>query len=146
MEVKTTFDSLKKIEDSRKKRIMAHLLNEIKALAKEVLTNKKLVELYLNELTGDKKEQKQIIDWINSLPDTKLSEDDLREIKKEVEEEVAGEKKKVDKKIEESPFVYSNFTSDSLCFNATATNSIPVSTLTLANTSYCSTSDGIVVA
>ena len=134
----TTFESLKKLEDSRKKRLMAHLLNEIKSLAKEVLENKKLVELYLEELTDDKKEQKQIIDWINNLPDTKLSEDDLRKIKKEVEQEVTVEKKIVDKKIEESPFTYQA--------KADATNCVMSNngTLTLANASYCSTTDGII--
>jgi len=101
-EKKTILDDLKKIEETKKKRVLAKILKTIKDDAKEVLITKYTYGLYMEELGIDKKEAKSIIDWINTL--VEITPEDEKELKELVRSEIRDAGKQVEKKIEEAPY------------------------------------------
>lgn len=104
-------DDLKKIEEQKKKKLLVKSLNKLKEKAKEVLTLKEETNVILNSLWLSTKEQKQIIDWINSLDDVQLSDNDKKEIADEIKEDMKEDKETIAKKTEEIrdkyPFIWS---------------------------------------
>src|SRR3990167_1105823 len=98
---KTLLDDLKKMEEAKKKRILAKILNQIKEDAEEIIRLKLSYDIYMEELGVSQKEAKSIIDWINSL--IKISDNDKEELKEEIRDELKEENKKIEKKIEDSP-------------------------------------------
>uniref|UniRef100_A0A6M3LQU2 Uncharacterized protein n=1 Tax=viral metagenome TaxID=1070528 RepID=A0A6M3LQU2_9ZZZZ len=103
-EEKTLLDDLKKLEETKRKKLLAKILNQIKEDAQEILHLKLSFDIYMEELGVDKKEAKSIIDWINSL--VKVTDKDEKDLREEIRTELKEEKKKVDKKIEDSPYIY----------------------------------------
>lgn len=106
---KSTFDQIKKIEELKKKQLIAKILTTIRELSKQVLENKELCVLYLQEIENDETEQKRIIDWINNLPDVALDEDKKKELKDKVKQNLKERKKEVQEKIEKEPEKYYAF-------------------------------------
>lgn len=98
----STLDSLKRLEEQKKKQVLAKILSKAKENAKEILSLKERYHIYMEELGISKKEAKAIIDWINSLPDVQLTKEDKESLRDEVREELSEKKKDVEKKIEES--------------------------------------------
>lgn len=98
----TNLDNLKKMNENIQKKTLSKLLINLKKKAKEIYKLKYFTNSLLNECWISEKESKAIIDWINSLWDIQLNEDDKKEIKEEVKQEIKETKKKVEKKFEES--------------------------------------------
>lgn len=122
IENKSVLDDLKKIEEQKKKKLLIKSLNKLKEKAREVMTIKEETNAILNNLWLSTKEQKQIIDWINSLDDVQLSDDDRKEIAEEMKEEMKEEKEIINKKTEEiwgsNPFIWSVTTAGNYNWNA----------------------------
>ena len=145
IENKSVLDDLKKIEEQKKKNLLIKSLNKLKEKAREVMTIKEETNAILNNLWLSTKEQKQIIDWINSLDDVQLSNDDRKEIADEMKEEMKEEKEVINKKTEEiwgsNPFIWSVTTTGNYNWNAltvcsnTAKNAIYNTWATLVSTS-----------
>lgn len=103
-------DDLKKIDEQVKQKTLARMLTSLKEKAKEIheikyYTNKLLSELWIND-----KDSKAIIDWINSLNDVQLSDEQKKQIDKDIKSEIKDEKVKVEKKYIDNNFYYSNTT------------------------------------
>lgn len=78
-------EDLKKIEDTSNKELLIKTLKELKAKAKEVYKLKLETQSWLDLFDLTPEDKKSIIDWINNLPDVKLSEEEKNEIKKQIE-------------------------------------------------------------
>ena len=99
---KTLFENLKDLEERKKKWVMGKILTRIKKDAQEVLKLKEKFDFLMEELKIDKKEAKQIIDWINSL--VQLTESEKENLKKEAKNLIEDEQKEVEKKIKKQDF------------------------------------------
>lgn len=96
----TAFDHLKKIEEVKKKQLMAKILTKIKELAKDIQENKELCNLYLDEISTDEKEKKQIIDWINNLSDVKPDDERMAELRDKAKGKFKEDKKTIEREVE----------------------------------------------
>lgn len=107
----STFEKMKGIEEKKNKAQILRILTALKDNARMVQENKEMCNLYLEEVCKDEKEKKQIIDWINSLDDVKLSEDRTKDLREQVKENIKKEKAKIDRQFDETPeLIYSNYT------------------------------------
>lgn len=144
MEEKTTLlEDLKKLEATKKKQVLAAVLNKIKDDALEVLKLKERYKLFMDQLGVSEKESKQIIDWINSL--VSLTDSDKESLKKSVISELEQKRKTVEKKIEDAPLWNNNLSN--LVYtgsNMAATNAINMAAA--GTMAYCNTSNQIEVS
>lgn len=81
---KTTLEQFKQIEAKKKEVLLKRSLKHLKECAEQVLRWKATMNEYLLQLDINTKDQKAIVDWINSL--IELSKDDLEGIKDEVKD------------------------------------------------------------
>jgi len=77
-------EDLKKIEESSNKEVLIKTLKELKEKAKEIYILKLETQCWLDLLNLSLEDKKSIIDWINNLPDVKLTEEESLEIKNEI--------------------------------------------------------------
>ena len=117
-------DDMKKLEEAKKKRVLAKILTTIKQDAENILRLKVAFDMYMEELGVEKKEAKRIIDWINSL--IKVSEKEKEELRETVRNELKEEKEEAEKKISDDPSKYltalTTAVSDGSLTNATLSN------------------------
>ena len=142
----TSFEKMKKIEEAKKKRTMARLLTKVKELATEIQESKLLCQLYLEQVSNDGKECKQMIDWINELPDVKPDEDVIKELKQKAKDEAKEEKKKIEEKIKQDPDKWMKdmnlaYYSDGVAYCNTASNTSL--TANIGRQVLCSSDTGI---
>ena len=101
-------DQLKKIEESKQKMLLVKMLGYLKEQARNVFKFKYITEKVLEELKVNATDKKAIIDWINSLPDVGLSEEDKKEVDKDIKKFMTEEKEEVEEEIKENPYKYSS--------------------------------------
>ncbi len=102
----TTLQQMKGIEDKREKARILKVLSRLKEIARRVQEDKERCTLYLQEVCKDVKEQKQVIDWINSLDDVALSEEAKADLQDEIKQSLVKEKKEIERKMDEKPETY----------------------------------------
>lgn len=95
----TPLEQLKELQKKQEKLLLVKTLTYLKEQAKKVLKCKALINESLKQLNVKDEDSKAIIDWINSLNDVKLSEDDDIDIEDEVKEMLKDKKKKVENEI-----------------------------------------------
>lgn len=139
----TTLDRLKKIEKRTQLKALSNVLSEIKRMARDVLILKEEGLIMLEELGLDKKEIKGIIDWINSLKDIQISEEDRKDIKERAKGKVKQEKKEAEQTIKENPY---EFLANYVTPAAETENMAFYSTSGTSNTTLCNASDGSIQA
>ena len=96
-------DQLKQVEDKHQKALMVKALQLLKEQAKLVLKSKYATNEILKQLSISDTDQKAIIDWINSLSDVKLNDDDEFDIEEKVKDQLTKKKKEVEKDLQEHP-------------------------------------------
>ena len=123
-------NELKKIEAANKKALLIKVLEILKDYAKIVLINKTKTKELLNYMDLSEKDKKSIIDWINNLPNVKLSKDDIKGIKEETIQLMNIEKEKVQKKIIENPekYIFNDKHNDYCPFTDTTTTTSNINT------------------
>jgi hypothetical protein len=112
----SALDQMKDVEEKKKKYRLLKVVSMLKTAAKNVQEWKEICNVYLNDISEDEKEKKQIIDWINSLDDVQITDDRKQQIKNDEMKKINTEKKKVDEQLEQKP--------DSWMINASSTNGI----------------------
>jgi macrodomain Ter protein organizer (MatP/YcbG family) len=113
-------EQVKKVEKAIKAKILIEKIGELKTIAKEINELKEQSLATLEELQLSEKDMKRIIDYINELPDVKLTDKEKQKIRDEISEEMTGEKEEneksfrdidIEKFMKAAPFVgysYSN--------------------------------------
>lgn len=125
----STFEKMKGIEEKKNKAQILRILTALKDNARMVQENKEMCNLYLEEVCKDEKEKKQIIDWINSLEDVKLSEDRTKDLREQVRENIKKEKAKIDRQFDDKPeLAYA--TQGTAYLSSNALSSYPVNAIT----------------
>ena len=94
---KTPLEQLKAIEKRQKEILLNKSLKRIKELARLVLEAKERVDHIMGILWLDAKDSKGIIDWVNSLPDVQLTDDDKKDLLEEEKEKMRSKKKEIEK-------------------------------------------------
>ena len=94
-----TLDQLKKLEEAKKRQLMAKILTRVKKMSKEIIRAKEMCNFFLEQLSLEEKERKSVIDWINSLSDVQLDTNELKSLKEEVKSELSKGKKEAEDKI-----------------------------------------------
>lgn len=138
-------DDLKKLEATKKKQVLAAVLNKIKDDALEVVKLKERYKIFMEQLGVSEKEAKQIIDWINSL--VELTNDDREQLKKDVARDLESKRKSVEKKIEEAPMWNGTpfNTSYLSAGNLTSFNNATYGSTNLGTTAYTSLNGNAIV-
>lgn len=97
---KTPLEQLKQIEKKQKEMLLNKSLKRLKELCKLVLKTKERVNSIMEILGLPEKDAKGIIDWINSLSDVQLSDDDKKEIRTEEIDTMQDKKEEVEEESE----------------------------------------------
>ena len=77
-------EELKYIEKDKNREILKKTLQDLKQKAKDIFKLKLETTIWLNQFDLEDCDKKAIIDWINNLPDVKLSEKDKKEIESDI--------------------------------------------------------------
>lgn len=93
-------DKMKKIEEKKKEILLAKQLTKLKKLARMIVESKEETKIILDLLLVNDEDKKKLIDFINSLEEVKLSEDDKKMIKSKVKDVMESKKKEIDEQIE----------------------------------------------
>jgi len=93
-------DEVKKIEKITKAQLLRKAVRKIKNYAREILELKEKTLIELEEIDIAKGEIKKVIDFVNSLPDVQLTENDKKELRDEVKKSVKEERSDVEKEVE----------------------------------------------
>lgn len=102
----TTLQQMKGIEEKREKARILKILSKLKETARRVQEDKERCSIYLAEVCKDAKEQKQVIDWINSLDDVALSDEDKAALRDDLKASLLQEKKTIERRMDEKPEQY----------------------------------------
>lgn len=92
-------EDIKKIDKAIKAKVLIEQITNIKKLAKKMNQLRYETTCILNELDVSEKDQKRIIDYVNELPEVKLSEDDEAEIEDKAHRSVKGNKEEVEETV-----------------------------------------------
>jgi len=140
--IPSILDEIKKVEKITKRNLLLKQLVKIKKLSKEILEDKKKCELLLQEIGIKSDDIKKVIDFVNNLPEVQLSEEDIRELKREIKGKVVEEKKDVEEKIiremERDPALILNTPSSYI--STTTASSVDIMGGTTGNVFLCSSS------
>ena len=94
-------DDIKRVEKILTQQLLVRVISQLKQEAKETLKRKIRVKLMLKEVGISDDDAKRVIDFVNELPEVKLTEEEVKEIRDSVRESVRRDKSKVQKKMEE---------------------------------------------
>lgn len=111
MSENTMLDQLKKVNVKTREALVQSMLKDLKVIAKRVLEEKYRMTVLLKKLWVQDKESKQIIDWVNSLPDVVLSSDDECDIEDDVDGLISWKKEKAEEKVDSITIDNSAFSS-----------------------------------
>lgn len=106
-------DQFKKAEKAIKANLLIKSMSRLKVLAKEVLRAKEETEIILKEIGISGKDIKRIIDFINSFPETSLTDEEIKELTRKGRSSLRENRKEVEEKFSDITFVGSGFTMDS---------------------------------
>lgn len=144
-EKKTTdiLDDVKKAEKVVKAQLLVKKIGELKKLAKDVLLAKEKSKIILEEIGIKDKDIKRIIDFVNESEDVKLTKADKENLKDDIQDDCVEERKKIMRKIEESPnwlpalkgFTNQAYASDTVMSSSLPTNEFNSMTFTGSNKS-----------
>lgn len=90
-------DQVKKIDKAIKAKLLIEKIAQLKEFAREVNVLREQSVATLEELDLSPKDIKRIIDYVNELPEVKLSERDKKEIRDDIHEEMGEQKTKTEK-------------------------------------------------
>lgn len=90
-------DQVKKIDKAIKAKLLIEKIAQLKEFAREVNVLREQSIATLEELDLSPKDIKRIIDYVNELPEVKLSERDKKEIRDDIHEEIGEQKTKTEK-------------------------------------------------
>jgi hypothetical protein len=85
-------DNIKKVEKAIKAKILIEKIGELKKYAKEINVLKEQSLATLEELNLSEKDVKRVIDYINELPDVKLTEREKNDIHDEISDDMTENK------------------------------------------------------
>jgi transcriptional regulator with AAA-type ATPase domain len=103
---KDILEDIKEIDKMVKIHLLRENIGEIKKMAKDIIKIKKKTELILEDIGIDNDDIKRIIDFVNSLDSTKLTDDNISELKKEVKNRNKEKKEKIEENINDN--IYQN--------------------------------------
>ena len=110
-------DEVKKVEKITKAQLLRKAIKKIKDYAREIVELKEKTEIELEEIGIKSEDIKRVIDFVNSLPDVQLTDNDKKELRNQVKKSVQSERKGVEKEIEDKGIDLMKFTSPSLSNN-----------------------------
>lgn len=93
-------DQVKKVEKAIKAKVLIKKIGELKKIAKEVNELKEEMVATLEELGLSDKDIKRVIDFINELPDVKLTDREKKEIRETAQADVEETKAKEESEVE----------------------------------------------
>lgn len=102
-------DEIKKIEQTIRRKALLNVINDIKAKARKIIELKEETSTLLESLGINDIDSKRVIDFVNSLPDTQLSDSDKKDIKEKMSNEAKKQKTAASKKIEDAPITLTNY-------------------------------------
>lgn len=115
-------DQLKAVEKRAKLHLLLKKVVAIRKMAREINYLKEKSQLTLEALGIDEKEIKRIIDYVNEQPGVKLSADDRKQLRDDINKTVDDEKRQgeeqITKLLEEKPQLYDNFMLSSISTGA----------------------------
>ena len=94
-------DQIKNIEKTVKAKMLIQSISELKKMCKEVSTLKEKCVITLEEIGIDEVDIKRIIDFVNELPEVKLTSDDKKSIRDTIKNSTKNQRENVAKKIGE---------------------------------------------
>lgn len=94
-------DQVKKIDKAVRAKLLIEKIALLKKYAREVNELKEKSMIVLEELGLSDKDMKRIIDYVNELPEVKLSERDKKDLRDGIHEEMSEEKNEVEKTLRE---------------------------------------------
>jgi len=118
-------DEIKKVEKITKAQLLRKAIKKIKDYAREIVELKEKTQIELEEIGIKDEDIKRVIDFVNSLPDVQLTENDKKDLRDSVKKSVQSEKKDVEKEIEDKGIDLLKFTtnSDNLTWSTQSTSS-----------------------
>ena len=102
-------EDIKRIDRAVRAKTLAQVLSTLKAKAHEILELKEKTNALLEAAGVSAEDAKRIIDFVNSLDDVQLSDEEKRKLREDARNEIAGVKKQAEKKVNESPVVTSGY-------------------------------------
>lgn len=108
----TVLDQVKQIEKRNKARLLIKTLTQLKKFARDIYIMKEKTNLLLDNIGVSEKDSKAIIDFINSLPEVQLSEENKKDLKEDIKEEIVDKRKEIEREVEKDPMLqYMNLSS-----------------------------------
>lgn len=126
-------DQVRKAEKVIKTHLLIKRIAALKVLAKEVRSAKKEAHLLLEDIGIEGKDVKRVIDFVNDLPETQLSREDVKKIKNKVRRETKEVREEIQEKMEEAPIPFVGATTNLLSTSLGIDN--------LSNTTWTTTND-----
>lgn len=96
-------DEVKRVERFTRQQLLVKAITDLKKEAKRIAGIKYRTKLMLEKIGVGEADIKRVIDFVNELPEAKLTDSDKKEIKERVDSNVKDSRDFVAKKIEDSP-------------------------------------------
>lgn len=122
-------DEVRKIEKITKAQLLRKAVKKIKEYAREIVELKEKTLIELEEIGIAESEIKKVIDFVNSLPDVQLTDNDKKELRDEVKKSVKEERSDVEKEVEKKGldiFKYSESSDLAYTYSNSAPNTYSV--------------------
>lgn len=96
-------DEIRHIERQIKQQILLKAVTDLKDEAKKIKRMKLKTQLKLAEMGLSEADAKRVIDFINESSESQLSDEEIKELRREAIQEVKGKKKEMVEKMEKNP-------------------------------------------
>lgn len=107
---KDILEDVKEVDRKVRAKIVYNKIGEIKEWAREIAELKEKTQMMLEELGVEKEDIKRLIDYATNSPEAQLTDEDKKELRDEIKNDIFEGKKKVQEKVSDSY----TFTSTSL--------------------------------
>lgn len=95
-------EEIRAVDKMVKRALLFKVLSHLKYISRKMLRYKELVRAELKEMGVSEDDSKRIIDFINESADVKLTEDDLKSIRKDARDSIQEKKKEIEKGMEKN--------------------------------------------